>query len=204
MPRSGVKKYFADPPAQIPSNPSAVKSAKLELRAFGNNVAARFQRAGKYGTLKTCRHLSSRGFKSPGLGQSRKFEDGTNLDRSFARGRNSTRNRDRLVEIGRFDQEIAAELFGCFGEGSVGGETMAAANTHTRGRHHRLQRGCTEETGPSTPARGRASSNRPHIRHVLFPSWHLRRRKRASCISWPSHFPWTKVWFLISLHPVVE
>ena len=32
-------------------------------RAFGNNVAARFQRAGKYGTLKTCRHISSRGFK---------------------------------------------------------------------------------------------------------------------------------------------
>ena len=34
------------------------------LRTFGNNVAARFQRAGKYGTLKTCRHISSRGFKN--------------------------------------------------------------------------------------------------------------------------------------------
>jgi hypothetical protein len=38
----------------------------VRLGPFGNTVAARFQHAGKHGTLKTCRHiLSGRSSRSP-------------------------------------------------------------------------------------------------------------------------------------------
>src|SRR5215211_5825227 len=47
---------------------------------------------------------------------------------------------DRLVEIARFDQVEAAQLFPRLGEGTVGDRQLAVADPDRRGRLHRFQR----------------------------------------------------------------
>src|SRR5262245_20456968 len=70
------------------------------------------------------------------------LENGTDLDRPFARAGNARGDGDRLVEVGRLDEEIASELLARFGERTVGDEPLAVANLHARRRRHRLQWRC--------------------------------------------------------------
>src|SRR5215467_11013591 len=71
--------------------------------------------------------------------QALEFHQRSDFNRSFASSRYATGNVYRFVEILRIHHEIAAQLFPCLGEWSVGYQSLAVANLDTGGGGYRLQ-----------------------------------------------------------------
>src|SRR5256714_4574128 len=70
----------------------------------------------------------------------RKGHDRTHFDGAEARARDLRGDGDGLVQIGRLDQVVAAQLLLRLGEGAVGSQALAVAHAHRGGRVGRLQR----------------------------------------------------------------
>src|SRR3984957_15580049 len=74
------------------------------------------------------------------LNQFRRIDhDRPNLDRSVLGAGNSSRDRNRRIEVLGFDQIVAAELLAGFGKRAVGGQNLALAHPHRGRRRRRLQ-----------------------------------------------------------------
>src|SRR5688572_13594861 len=67
------------------------------------------------------------------------LRDRTHLDAAEARAGNSRGDLDRLIQVLRFDEVIAAELFLGFNERPVGGGNLSVADSDRRRRSGRLQ-----------------------------------------------------------------
>src|SRR4030065_235944 len=71
--------------------------------------------------------------------QARDLHDRPDFDGAFARARYPPGDGDRLVEVYRVDQEVAAQLLAGFREGAVGDHPLAVTHPDAGRRRHRRQ-----------------------------------------------------------------
>ena len=75
----------------------------------------------------------------------RGVHDRAHLDGAVGRRRNARRDLNGVVQILRFDEVVAAELFLGFGEGAIRRGHLAIAHAHCGGALGRLQRFAAEQ-----------------------------------------------------------